>query len=158
MKLELKNLKHLASNSEETHCYTATLYVDGKPFAYVSNSGRGEQDRFDRHEKFTGDFYPRLKEVSQWCAGSKPVEIFHGLEIEHNIEAWCCEEVNRLLAIKECKKRLRKVFFQEGSQLFTLNVAYRDELLPEIKKKWHDAIVLNALPFDEAFKIFEEVA
>ena len=63
-----------------------------------------------------------------------------------------------MLAIKECKKRLRKVFFQEGSQLFTLNVAYRDELLPEIKKKWPDAIVLNALPFDEAFKIFEEVA
>jgi hypothetical protein len=158
MKLELKNLKHLESNSQATHCYTATLYVDGKPFAYVSNSGRGEQDCFDRHENFTGDFYPRLKEVSQWCANRKPVEIFHDHEIEHNIEMWCCEEVNRLLTIKECKKCLRNIFLKEGNDLFTLKIPYRAEFLPEIQKKWPDAIVLNALPFEKALEIFNEVA
>ena len=41
MKLELKNVKHAAFASQETHCFEATLYVDGKRFATVSNEGHG---------------------------------------------------------------------------------------------------------------------
>ena len=39
--LSLKNLKFHEDMSEETPCFSADLYKDGKLFAYVKNSGRG---------------------------------------------------------------------------------------------------------------------
>ena len=41
MKLELKNKKICKWMSEETICFTASLYVDGKRVALVSNGGKG---------------------------------------------------------------------------------------------------------------------
>ena len=52
MKLELKNIKHTERASEETHCYQASLYVNGKPVAIVSNDGHGGPDRVIPHGKF----------------------------------------------------------------------------------------------------------
>jgi hypothetical protein len=41
MRLELKNLKVHDDMSEETLCFSATLYVDGKKVATVKNEGHG---------------------------------------------------------------------------------------------------------------------
>lgn len=41
MKITLKNFKHLASLSEETLCFTATVCVDGKAIGTASNHGHG---------------------------------------------------------------------------------------------------------------------
>ena len=51
MNLEMKSIKHFASGSQETYCYTAVVYLDGKPFAHVSNDGHGGCDRVHHHEK-----------------------------------------------------------------------------------------------------------
>ena len=56
MKLQLKNIKHTEWASEETHCYQASLFVDGKPVAIVSNDGHGGCDRDYEHPKFKGDY------------------------------------------------------------------------------------------------------
>ena len=52
-KIELKNIKYAAFASEETNCYKATLYVDGKRFAYLSNDGHGACDRQEPIEPYT---------------------------------------------------------------------------------------------------------
>jgi len=41
MKITLKNVKHMPSMSQETECFTATVYVDGKKFCTVENGGHG---------------------------------------------------------------------------------------------------------------------
>lgn len=41
MKLELKNVKFYESMSEETNCFQADLFINGKKIAYVKNSGHG---------------------------------------------------------------------------------------------------------------------
>lgn len=41
MKLELKKVKFYKELSEETMCYTAELYANGKKVANVRNDGRG---------------------------------------------------------------------------------------------------------------------
>lgn len=41
MKLELKNVKEYEELSEETCCFTADLYMDGKKVATAKNDGRG---------------------------------------------------------------------------------------------------------------------
>ena len=44
MKLKLKNIKHSEFASQETNCYQAVVYLNGKPFADVSNDGHGGCD------------------------------------------------------------------------------------------------------------------
>jgi len=41
MKIELKNIKHAEFASRETHCFTASVYIDGKRSGTVSNDGHG---------------------------------------------------------------------------------------------------------------------
>lgn len=41
MNIELRNIKHAAFASEETACFTATLYVDGKKEGTADNAGKG---------------------------------------------------------------------------------------------------------------------
>ena len=54
MKLELKSIQYSSFASQETSCYQAKLYVDGKPFATVGNEGCGGcdyQHSLTKHDK-----------------------------------------------------------------------------------------------------------
>lgn len=44
--LTVKNLKVAEFASEETLCFEATIYVDGKPFCRASNEGRGGPNNY----------------------------------------------------------------------------------------------------------------
>lgn len=44
--IQIKNLKVAEFASEETLCFQATVYVDGKPFCEASNEGRGGENNF----------------------------------------------------------------------------------------------------------------
>ena len=63
--LEVKNLSHYARGSEETPCYNATVYINGKKAIEVSNDGHGGCDRQDT--------YPEIEErglvqqADEWC-------------------------------------------------------------------------------------------
>ncbi len=46
MKIELKAIRYFSSMSEETNCYEAGLYVDGRKIGRVSNRGTGGGDDF----------------------------------------------------------------------------------------------------------------
>lgn len=50
MKIELKNIKYAAFASEETHCFQATVYLDGVKAGVVSNEGHGGPDMFAPHD------------------------------------------------------------------------------------------------------------
>ena len=41
MRLELKNVKFYESMSEETNCFQADLFIEGKKIAEVKNQGQG---------------------------------------------------------------------------------------------------------------------
>lgn len=46
-RIELKNVRYAAFASEETSCFQATVYVDGKPFCLASNDGHGGPDFYE---------------------------------------------------------------------------------------------------------------
>lgn len=61
MKLELKNVKIHPDMSEETNCFSATLWVDGKRAASCRNDGRGgSTDVYFKDRKL-------MLSVYQWC-------------------------------------------------------------------------------------------
>ena len=151
MKLELKNIKHTAWASEETHCYQASLYVDGKPVATVSNDGHGGADRYYDHPKcvYSGR--------SAWCDKMQEVhEYFKSLPNTHGMEQclefWCADQVNDWLSARELKKKLKKEFlfqFADGVGVF----AHKDR-----PSRAHKATILNDMPFADALAIWKETA
>ena len=156
MKLELKNIKHTAWASEETHCYQASLYVDGKPLAIVSNDGHGGGDRDYAHPKFNDEFsvycdkmlavHAYFKSLpntpSEWCADGLPQEL----------EYWCGDQVNDWLTARELKKKLKKEFlFQFADKVGVFAHKTRPS-------RAHKATILNDLPFADALAIWKETA
>ena len=164
MKLELKNIKHTAWASEETHCYQASLYVDGKPFAIVSNDGHGGCDRDYAHPKFKGDYFDMFRYVEAHFKSlpNTPSE-WNEDGMEQRLEFWCADQVNDWLSARELKKKLKShVLFQ---------LKYKDGVF---QTKFHPTVtngewvinkqagqtrrILNDLPFDEALAIWKETA
>jgi len=41
MDFQLKTFKYIKANSRDSHCFSATLYLDGKALAYCSDDGWG---------------------------------------------------------------------------------------------------------------------
>ena len=164
MKLELKNIKHTAWASEETHCYQASLYVDGKPVAIVSNDGHGGCDRDYAHPKFKGDYFDMFRSVEAYFKSlpNTPSE-WNEDGMEQRLEFWCADQVNAWLSARELKKKLKShVLFQ---------LKYKDGVF---QTKFHPTVtngewvinkqagqtrrILNDLPFDEALAIWKETA
>ena len=50
MKFELKNIKFYESMSEETNCFQADLFINGKKIAYVKNAGYGGPTDYGVHD------------------------------------------------------------------------------------------------------------
>ena len=157
MKLELKNIKHTAWASEETHCYQASLYVDGKPVAIVSNDGHGGADRCYDHPKcvYSGRsaWRDKMQEVHEYFASlpkTNPCDIFpEGME--QTLEFWCADQVNDWLSARELKKNLKKSYvyhFADGAGMFAHKLRPASTV----------AVVLNDMPFADALAIWKETA
>ena len=154
MKLELKTIKHTAWASEETHCYQASLYVDGKPVAIVSNDGRGGADRDYPHPKFKGDYRAQMRDVSRYFSGLRRTAVTEWSPegMEQCLEFWCCDQVNDWLSARELKKKLKAGFlFQFADKVGVFAHKTRPS-------RAHKATILNDLPFDEALSIWKETA
>lgn len=160
MKLELKNVKVLASLSEETPAYTATLYVDGKKLCDVSNHGHGGGDDIFPHNAW--DAY---KKVDEWVAANHAPDYYdyngQKIEIKQSLEGWCHTEVwasverknfasklsRSIMYVRPNEKNVFGVTFPKGKDKATILAAY--------KAKYPTYTFLNALPADEAYKLYQ---
>ena len=162
MNLEMKAIKFSEWASEETYCYQANVYLDGKPFAMVSNDGHGGCDREYSHNKFNGDYRATMKKVDEYfksLPNTDPCEYFpEGLE--QTFERWCHDQVCTYLYRRDLKKALKKakVVQRKDDQgkmcLWDFNIRANSDI---IKAKYPEAIILNDLPEDEALTIFREI-
>jgi hypothetical protein len=177
MKLELKNIKHTAWASEETHCYQASLYVDGKPVAIVSNDGHGGPDRDYRHPTFKKEseasgvqpyafgYRAKMAEVHEYFASlpkTNACDIFPD-GMEQSLEFWCCDQVNDWLSARELKKKLKShVLFQ----LKYKDGVFQTKFHPTVtngewvinKQSGETRRILNDMPFADALAIWKETA
>jgi len=165
MKLELKNIKHTAWASEETHCYQASLYVNGKPVATVSNDGHGGADRCYDHPKcvYSGRsaWRDKMQEVHEYFASlpkTNPCDIFpEGME--QTLEFWCADQVNDWLSARELKRMMRtQILFQkEGEEEAGV---FGTKYYPKETGGtfWNGRRILNDMPFADALAIWKETA
>ena len=164
MKLELKNIKHTEWASEETHCYQAALYVDGKPVAIVSNDGHGGCDRDYDHPKFKGDYRVTMKAVHDYfktLPKTDACDIFpDGMAQE--LEFWCADQVNEFLSVRELKRKFKSHVVYQRKGTGAINFLYQTKYHPTVTKgEWIidkqagvTRRILNDMPFDEALAIW----
>ena len=166
--LEVKNISHYARGSEETPCYNATVYINGKKAIEVLNDGHGGCDR--QHT------YPEIEErglvqkANEWCVKTFGQGSFdfmsdgeketctYDIDLEHH----CHDELYKWLDTKTLKKDLKKQYlFVEKGQLmgYKKKANETDTAFKHFFEKNHpNEKCLNFLPFDDALKLFKECA
>ena len=164
MKLELKAIKHTEWASEETHCYQASLFVDGKPVAIVSNDGHGGCDRDYDHPKFKGGYRATMKAVHEYFK-SLPNEPSEWSEdgFAQSLEGWCGDQVNDWLSTRELKRKMKSYVL---IQLLSKEGIYQTKYHPTTTKgEWvinkqagETRRILNDMPFDEALTLWRASA
>ena len=178
MNLEMKSIKHFASGSEETYCYTAVVYLDGKPFAHVSNDGHGGSDRVHHHEN--SPFITKLTEGGvSWGKKFQEIdEYFASLPkqdvgkydwcpegFDQKFEYWCHEQVTNFLDKKELKRRLNRCVVARIKEDGEFKVCEwnkpkgkPDWLLKDlIMQEFKEVTILNDLPEVDALEIWRTV-
>jgi len=161
MKLQLKAIKHTEWASEETHCYQASLFVDGKPVAIVSNDGHGGCDRDYDHPKFKGDYRATMKAVHDYFKTLPKTDPCEWMPdgMEQQLEFWCADQVNEFLSSRELKRKFKShvVYQRKGT-----DALYQTKYHPTVTKgEWiidkqagMTRRILNDMPFDEALTLW----
>ena len=163
-KLEVKNISHYARGSEETPCYNATVYINGKKAIEVSNDGRGGCDM--QHT------YPEIEErglvqqANKWCIAKFGQETWESggktYSTDLDLEHYCHQQLYDFLDRKALKKDLNSKFLcQEDKELFAYKKpkhADEDEFRAVLNQRHPKAKCLNFMAFEDALKLFKEYA
>lgn len=139
MKIELKNLQHVERLSEETHCFTATLYLNGVKRGEVSNRGTGGGDDFTDHTA--------RREIDDYAI-TLPAKEYQGIMLRMNAEILIGELVEAHLQTQYEKKLCRnKTAFtipgDEPGSFRTISRPYTPESKAWILSNHPTAVILN---------------
>ncbi len=156
--IALSGIKTVAFASEETHCYEATLIVDGEKWGTVSNDGHGGPDQF---HGIGGRNLGDIAALDKRIAATYPADESYGMTISASLEILCCDLVNAHLQRADFKRVLRKpCYINDKGELmqFKLPKGVRlDEALPQIRAKRPDLALLNDMPEADAFAALKAV-
>jgi hypothetical protein len=107
---ELKNVKYAAFASEETHCFNATLYVNGKRFCEVSNDGHGGANSYSPLK--SGDrVYPQIQEINRALKNERLKSEYFPDGLENDLDIEVGELMNRWHRCQEVKKMTRRICY-----------------------------------------------
>ena len=159
MKLEMKAIKHSEFASQETYCYEANVYIDGKPWAIVSNEGRGGSDHQYDHPKSKGDYHAINKKVDEYFASLPFTDVgkydWSPEGFAQTFESWCHEQVFLHILKKDLNKIMKRYHVAKTDEGL---LQWRHEVKTiAIKSRYPEAVFLNDLPIDEAVQIFKEM-
>ena len=152
-KLELKNIKYFASGSEETPCYNANIFINGKKAIHVSNHGYGACDDHYPFKPFT---YKDVKNLEKYLAKLEDDDF-------EPIDSWCHDRLYDHLDQKKLKKDMKTKFICiniDKNELYAYEKkGHSDLAFQKHMDKYHsDDTCLNFLEFDLAFKFFKSGA
>ena len=155
-KIELKNLKHSDFASQETYCFEASVYIDGKKAGTVSNQGCG-----GCHSYHPNTLYQILaKEAAklphhEWRLNDQV------LSVAPDADTIISELVTEALTAKDLKSGMRRrILFvgDDGSvyetQAMTAAALAVQLVRKDLYEKLKTKTILNLLPFTEALSIY----
>jgi len=163
MKLELKNITYYKQGSEETPCYNAIVYVDGKKMISVGNDGHGGSDRQHSY----GDYsWNDIEKVNSWIKDNFPKGSFQSSGKTHyydyDLESFCHDKLYDYIDQKKlrsdmskkfvCVDKIKKELYAYAKKGNT-NIQFQDHMT----KHHPNDTCLNFLSFDDAWKLYDGV-
>ncbi len=155
MIITLKNIKHSDFASQETYCFEATVYVDGKRSFIASNDGHGGCDNY-RPVKNMEDYRKVQDQVNQINAELSK-KIVSEYKLKNSLELVVGELITNWLIDKQVKRTLKKICYMDGEQMYTINHKPTSQAVKFVKEKpqWKpEYILLNELPIEEVRQYF----
>jgi hypothetical protein len=164
MNLELRNISRNERLSEETNCYSAVLYLDGKPIADVGNHGHGGPDEARARPGCRDTlaaveaYFEALPEIeTEFMIDGKP------MMLKQSLEMWCETQVTNSLILKDMRRALKnKVLLAEGGKIMQYSWKGLKEVTPRhidsIREKHKNATILNGLPEPQALALYKGAA
>jgi hypothetical protein len=169
LNIELKKVRFAAFASEETSCFDAEVWVNGKKEGTAHNQGHGgptdiSPDALSTRLDIYGATLPRT--VSEIKDDEDPTGFF---TMQPDAEGIVDDLLEKHLAAKEAEKETKKLQRDLATRLiFTCKgekgIRQTKKLTPEqiakfradsaLRVKWNVAIMLNDLPFAEAASVF----
>jgi len=155
MKIELKALKYSDFASQETHCFHANIYIDGKKAGWAENNGHGGMTSIHPHQLYT---------TIRQCTDKIPPRIVKYGDTEMSIDtspdSYIDELVTLALHEKDLKRAMKtRILFTRENQVFETKKLTAAELAASLdnahlKEKLKADQVLNLLPVAEALKLY----
>ena len=156
--ITLKNVRYAAFASQETACFSATVYVDGVALCTAENDGHGGADLYHPAK---GKAHADIEAVDAAlkAAAVRP-EVVEDWEAQlwddgyrPGLEEAVGAALDAHLLVRDLKRMLaKKTMFKEDGKVFEIKRKYDAAVEKYIRGKYPSAIILNALPLDEAVK------
>lgn len=158
MDIALRNIKHAAFASEETHCFSATVYIDGKKAGTVSNAGHGGPNDYEPHTlEATLDAHGLTLPVHHLLVGT----VDH--EITVDAEILIGDLVNDYLVSRELKRSMAtRILFTRAGVLYESKRLSKSHVLihladpDKVKTALKADQILNLMPIDQALVIYRK--
>ena len=155
MKIELKALKYSDFASQETHCFQANIYIDGKMRGWASNDGRGGMTNIQPNDLWA--------EIKQYTDKMPPTIYKYGdqeMTLEASPDGLIDEFVTLALHEKDLKRAMKtRILFTRENQVFETQKFDAAKLSaavnhPQVCEKLNADKILNLLPIAEALEIY----
>ena len=155
MKIELKALKYSDFASQETHCFQANIYIDGKMRGWAANDGRGGMTNIQPNDLWA--------EIKQHTDKIPPTVYKYGdqeMSLEASPDSYIDELVTLALHEKDLKRAMKsKILFTQENQVFETKKLTAAQLAAslanaQLKEKLKADKVLNLLPMGEALNLY----
>lgn len=145
--------------SDETPCYTASVFVDGEHFCDVENHGQGGPDMSCAPRGKSLGFQYRLAALNDRIGRTFPSHDFSGMTIKEDLEMLCHGRAWEFVDKRNMRSKLyRTVMTIEDGAVYSYKGKKCDQLIAKVVAKKPNAIVLNNLPFDEAWEKMKEAS
>jgi hypothetical protein len=160
MEISLKRVKYAAFASEETPCFSAKVYVDGKLLCEARNDGHGGSDMLHPAK---GRTHAEIVAVDKALKASavKPVKMD---DLDRHIwddgyrpglEEAVHDALYNWLYTRDLKRRLTKnVLISVDGRILVFKTPYSDKVRDQILKKHPAGRFLNSMDFSEALSLY----
>lgn len=146
MQLALKNIKIHAGLSEETTCYEAVLYVDGKRACHVSNRGTGGCD--DQHwlpgspRQAVEDHFKAMPAYDEALSDGTR------FTVQPDLESWCADALTEHAVLADyARATKRAVVVVHGDKEYTFKAKppVTAALRAHVAAKYPGSTIINDL-------------
>jgi len=155
MKIELKALKYSDFASQETHCFHANIYIDGKKAGWAENNGHGGMTSIHPHQLYT---------TIRQCTDKIPPRIVKYGDTEMSLEASPDSYIDELVTLalheKDLKRAMKtRILFTRENQVFETQKFSAVQMAadlknPHLKERLKADKILNLLPMDKALELY----